>query len=159
MVEGESEKDLLDGVTRRFYLDRPAIQVVSVKGDHDRIYSNMEALNLVFKPLYGNAVYRNRLIVLCDAPSPEKQESFRRFKSQNDSLIKRKQFFVLPVNQIESYYPSEWKTDEKLKSHQKRNLAKRVANDITQADFELKMPLVFDALNRCWANAHKVESE
>lgn len=159
LVEGESEKDLLDKLIHRFYSDKPAIQVVCVKGDHDRIDANMEALNLVFKPLYGNAVYRDKLIVLCDAPSAEKQESFRVFKAQNAPLIKRRQFFELPVNQLESYYPASWKTDEKLKSRQKRNLAKKVAKEIPQEDFEAKMPLVFGALKRCWEKAHQAQPE
>ncbi len=159
LVEGESEKDLLDRIIMRFYADQPAIQVVSSKGDHDRIEANMEALNLVFQPLYGNAVYRNRLIVLCDAPSAQKAEHFRLFKARNPQLVKRGQFIELLVTQIESYYPTTWKTDDKLKSHQKRSLAKKVAKEITREQFERDMPLVYQSLQQCWKNAHKVQSE
>ncbi len=159
LVEGQSEKDLLDRIIARFYADQLTIQVVSAQGDHERIESNMEALNLVFKPLYGNAVYRDRLIVVCDAPTQEKAESFRLFKARNPKLVKNGQFIELPVTQLESYYPKPWKTDEKLKSHQKRNLAKKVAKEITKEQFESDMQLHFQALQQCWTRAHKAQAE
>lgn len=159
LVEGESEKDFFDKIITRFYADHPAIQVLCAKGDNDRIESNMEALNLIFQPLYGNAVYRDRLIVFCDAPSAQKAESFRLFKARNPELLKRNQFIELPVAQIESYYPAQWKTDEKLKPHQKRNLACKVANEISKDQFEQEMTLASQALLRCWEKAHKKQSE
>lgn len=159
LVEGESEKDFLDKLIARFYMDQPAIQVVCARGDHDRIEVNMEALNLVFQPLYGNAVYRDRLIVLCDAPHEQKAESFRLFKARNPQLVKRGQFFELTVTQIESYYPTPWLTNDKLKPHQKRNLAKKAANEIAKDQFERDMPLFFQAIQKCWSNAHMVQPE
>lgn len=159
IVEGESEKDFLNAIILRFYPDNPPIQVLSARGDHDRIAANMEALNLVFQPLHGNPVYGDRLVMLCDAPSEEKAESFRVFKAQNFRLVKSGQFVELPVMQIESYYPPPWQTHDKLKPHQKRNLARRVAREIQQEVFEQNMPLVFKALQTCWKNAHKVQPE
>lgn len=159
LVEGESEKDFFDRIIAKYYADRPAIQVVCAKGDHDRIEANMEALNLVFQPLYGNAVYRERLIVFCDAPNEQKAESFRLFKARNPELLKRNQFVELPVNQIESYYPPPWKNEDKLKSHQKRNLARKVADEISKEQFERDMFLALQALLRCWDKAHKVQPE
>lgn len=159
LVEGESEKDFLDWIITRFYADQPAIQVVNAKGDHERIEANMEALNLVFQPLYGNAIYRDRLIVLCDTPNEQKAESFRLFKARNSQLVKRGQFIELPTTQIESYYPLPWKTDDKLKPHQKRNLAKNVGKGISQQQLENDMPFVFQAMQQCWKNAHKVQPE
>ena len=159
IVEGESEKDFLDRLIQRFYSGCPPIQVLSARGDHDRIGSNMEALNLVFQPLYGNPVYRDKLIVLCDGPSEAKAESFRVFKARNPRLIKNGQFIELSVQQVESYYPDPWRTDAKLQSHQKRNLAKKVAKEIQQDQFERDMPLVFQALRSCWENAYKVQQE
>jgi hypothetical protein len=158
LVEGESEKDLFDGLIARFYPDKPAIQVVCAKGDHDRIESNMEALNLIFQPLYGNAVYRERLIVFCDAPSEQKKESFRLFKARNPELAKNSQFVELPVTQIEAYYPQPWQTSDKLKPHQKRNLAKKVAREISKDQFERDMGLAFQALQNCWDKAHKIKT-
>jgi putative ATP-dependent endonuclease of OLD family len=159
IVEGESEKDFLNGVILRFYPDNPPIQVLSARGDHDRIAANMEAVNLVFQPLYGNPVYRDKLVVMCDAPSDEKAESFRVFKARNPRMVKSGQFVELTVQQIESYYPDPWRTDDKLKPHQKRNLAKRVAKEIQQAQFEQEMSLVYQAVRTCWGNAYKVKPE
>jgi AAA15 family ATPase/GTPase len=159
IVEGESEKDFLDGIIQRFYTGSPPIQVLSARGDHDRIGANMEALNLVFQPLYGNPVYRDKLIVMCDGPSESKAESFRLFKARNPRLIKNGQFIELSEKQIESYYPDPWRTDEKLKPHQKRNLAKKVAKEIQQGQFEQGMPLVFQSLRTCWENAYTVQPE
>jgi len=159
IVEGESEKDFLNGIILRLYPNNPPIQVLSARGDHDRIAANMEALNLVFQPLYGNPVYRDRLVVLCDAPSEDKAESFRIFKAQNVRLVKSGQFVELPVTQIESYYPPPWQTNDKLKPHQKRNLAKRVAREIDRDLFEQSMPIVCTALKTCWEKAHKVRPE
>jgi len=116
----------------------------------------MEGINLVYKPLEVNSVYSDRVVILCDNPHKDKEESFNRFKAQYSRLVNHNQFYKLPVSQIESYYPTEWKNDNKLKSHQKRNLAKKVANSITQEIFEKEMIVIFEALTNCWTKAHKV---
>ncbi|WP_090322321.1 ATP-dependent nuclease [Nitrosomonas oligotropha] len=158
LVEGPSEKDFLNGIINRFYKNEPAIQVVAAEGDHDRLSSNMEALNLIFRPLDKSPIYGDRVIILCDAPHQDKVESFRVFKAQNSQLEIRNQLYVLPDAQIENYYPVPWKTADKIKPHQKRNLAKKVAREITQTDFENQMSIIFSVLKACWKNAHKIET-
>jgi putative ATP-dependent endonuclease of OLD family len=158
IVEGECELDLLEGIIQRFYLDKPKIQIVKAAGDHERVSANMEGINLVFKHLAGNPVYASRFVLLCDQPHAEKAESFRKFKAQNHHLEKR-QLFELPVSQLESYYPKQWRTEVKLKPHQKINLARQVAKNITQSEFEQNMPIVFQALTACWEKAYKVDGD
>jgi len=155
LVEGQSEKEFLSGVIKRFYSDKPVIQVVAARGDHDRINSNMEALNLVFKSLDKSPIYGDRIVIICDNPHKEKEESFRVFNAQHPQLKKSQQLYILPEAQIESYYPDPWRNANKIKSHQKINLARKVAREITQVDFENKMCIVFSALNACWEKAHR----
>jgi putative ATP-dependent endonuclease of the OLD family len=157
LVEGPSEKDFLSGIISRFYQNKVAIQIVVACGDHQRQNANMEALNLVFRPLDKSPIYGNRLVILCDAPHDEKKESFRAFKAQHSKLEKRKQLYVLPVTCLEEYYPSQWKKNEKLKPHQKRNLAQRVAKEIDQIEFEQQMSIIYDAMSACWENAYGKE--
>jgi putative ATP-dependent endonuclease of OLD family len=159
IIEGLSEKDFIEGIIDRFYKDQPKIQIVDAAGDHERQKSNMEAINLVFNPLDKSAIYRDKLVLLCDAPHAEKQESFRKFKAQHPKLEPQKQLFELAVTQIEQYYPAPWKTTNELKSRQKRNLAKKVAKEITQDQFEKDMPIVFDALKACWEKAYSAKPE
>lgn len=159
LVEGPSEKDFLNGIISRFYQDKAAIQVVAAQGDHERQNANMEALNLVFRPLDKSPIYGDRLVILCDAPHAEKEESFRVFRAQHSQLERRQQLYVLPVTQLEEYYPEQWKTAEKIKPHQKRNLAKIVAKEIAQRDFEEQMPIIYSAMSACWRKAHKAEPE
>jgi len=47
IVEGPSEDAFLHIIVKRFYSDKPAIQVVAACGDDERQRQNMEAINLV----------------------------------------------------------------------------------------------------------------
>lgn len=155
LVEGDSEKNFLSGIINRFYKNEPAIQIITSKGDHDRQRANMDALNLVFNPLDRSPIYGDKLVILCDAPHPDKAASFQKFKAQHPKLTSQNQLHVLPVTKIEQYYPHPWRSNEDLQSHQKLNLSKKVAREITQEVFESEMEVIFDALRICWEYAHK----
>ena len=154
IVEGPSEEIFLNRIVQRFYADKPQIQVVKAEGDDERQRQNMEAINLVLKPLSYRPIYREKLTLLCDYPHAENLERFEKWKAQNYYLTKNKQLHVLTVPSLEEYYPAQWCPPTPLKSHQKKNLARKVAAEITQAMFETDMSIIFAALCHCWENAY-----
>ena len=71
------------------------------------------------------------------------------------------QFYELPVDAIEKYFPNPWKkTDDEIKvldgeMNGKLKYARdQVAPAITQIEFETSMSVVFQALSKCWELAY-----
>lgn len=159
IVEGASEDFLLSKVMSRFYTDKPRTKVIRSEGDHTPQGRSMDAINKVFAPLAHTPVYRERLVVLCDKPSPEKQTDFENFKKAYRPYFDREQFVVSPYGSLEECYPEPWrKTAEQvkaMKSGEKTALAKVVGANISKEQFEGEMTHVFASLTKAWANAHK----
>ena len=63
------------------------------------------------------------------------------------------QLFVLPVHGLEDYYPAALRATTQLAN--KVKLAKYMGRNITKEDFETHMPIMFQALEHCCANAYK----
>jgi putative ATP-dependent endonuclease of OLD family len=99
---------------------------------------------------------QNILWVFQHPASAERQAGVTDFLNRHRPRNENKQFFFLPRASIEECYPERdgWRRthieEEIMDGRRKRQLAKRVGNDITQQEFEVGMPEVFSALARCW---------
>jgi putative ATP-dependent endonuclease of the OLD family len=160
IVEGRSDQIFIDSIIDRFYADRPPLQIIFSEGDFERQRQSMGAINTVFAPLSQNPIYRDRLVILCDRPHPSKQADFDNFIGSYRWLLDHRQIFLLPVPSLEEYYPAAYKQTaaqvEELGRHLglKRDMARHVGKNITQAEFETEMSVVKDALEVCWTNAY-----
>lgn len=159
IVEGRSEEILLTTIIRRFYSDRTRIKVVFAGGDFDRQQKSMDAINTAFTPLNQTPIYKDRLIVLCDKPSPQRQKDFAKFCSGYPHLQKNDQLLTAPFGALEEAYPVPWKkTAEeagKLSAREKTDLALAVGDGIVQQQFEADMAHIFKALGLAWDRAHQ----
>ncbi|MCS3395319.1 ATP-binding protein [Burkholderia thailandensis] len=154
LVEGPSEEVFFRSVIKRFYPDKPNIQVVAADGDDERQRQYLAAISTVYDPLGHSPIYKSKLSILCDSPNgDEKQRRFAAFKEANAHLERNGQLQVLPVNGLEDYYPADVRRQfENIR--RKTRLAEKVAGAITQEQFETLMPVAYAALQRCWANAY-----
>ena len=159
IVEGRSEEVMLTAVVRRFYADRPRIKIVFSGGDFDKQQKSMNAINTAFTPLNQTPIYKDRLILLCDKPSQQREKDYENFCNGYPHLLKSGQLVTAPVGALEEAYPPPWKktTEEagKLSSREKTDLALAVGNGITQPQFEADMVHIFQALGLAWSKAHQ----
>lgn len=89
--------------------------------------------------------------ITCDKPEG-READFEKFINSY-KLKKDEDYFILTQASLEEYYPSPWKksseeTKELGKNREKVVLAKKVAEEITQEQFEEEMSLVFNALQK-----------
>lgn len=164
IVEGQSEFELLTRVIKRFYSDKPSIQIIQAHGDITQTERTINAIEKVFIPLNNN-IYGNRLIILIDKPSEQTKGGVEDFKKRYKTLSKNNQLFILDKRDIEQIYPSSsddiygnWrKTQEEvdlMDGKKKKQLAKRVGEMITQEQFQEDLKICYEALNRCWELAY-----
>lgn len=168
VVEGQSEFELLSRVIKRFYSDRPPIQIIKANGDIDQAERTINAIEKAFTPLNAS-IYRNRLVILIDKPSATTQGGVTQFLRNNPEMTANNQFFTLPLRDIEQCYPDQpdptytnWrKTQAELDAvnasgkkiitgTKKKQIAKYVGNNITQHQFETDLRVCFNALTKCW---------
>lgn len=160
IVEGQSEYELLTRVIKRFYSDRPFIQIVKANGDIDQAERTINAIEKVFAPLNAS-IYKEKMILLLDQPSEQTQGGFNQFKLNHSHLESNGQIFVLLKRDIEQCYPNQqcitygnWqKTQDEvdaMNGHKKKQLAKHVGEKITKHQFESDLHPVFNALEKCW---------
>jgi len=161
IVEGRSDQDFIAKIIDRFYADKPPVQILFSEGDIEKQRKTMNAINTLFAPIFQNPVYRDRLTILCDAPATEKStKDFAAFKASYPSMDTNGQIFILPKPSIEECYPAGYaQTPEQvvdLRNHQfqKCDMAKHVASQITQAQFENEMPVLKAALEKAWESAY-----
>lgn len=171
IVEGHSEFEFLTRVIRRFYGDRPPIQIIIANGDIDQAERTINAVEKAFTPLNAS-IYRDKTVLLLDQPSAETQGGVQQFQQNNQHLGVNNQIFIQPLRDIEQCYPNQpdavygnWrKTQAEIDAinetgkkvftgHKKKQLAKFVGDNITQAQFEGDMAVTFSALQRCWGLA------
>ncbi|MDD5531016.1 MAG: AAA family ATPase [bacterium] len=169
IVEGQSEFEFLSRVIKRFYSNRPPIQIIKAQGDIQQAERTINAIEKAFTPLNAS-LYRDRLVILIDQPSAESQGGVTQFLHNNPALTTNHQFFRIPYRDIEQYYPdhpdltyTNWKKTQTeldavnptggkiITSAKKKQLAKHVGDNITQQQFETDMPICFEALTKCWA--------
>jgi len=160
IVEGQSEFELLSRVIERFYSDRPTIQIIKANGDIDQAERTINAIEKAFMPL-DMSIYKDRLIILIDQPSAQTQGGVIQFLQTNRHLQANRQFFQMPLRDIEQCYPDHpdsvydnWhKTQAEvdlMDGKKKKQLAKHVGKNITQQEFETDLKICFSALQRCW---------
>ncbi len=159
VVEGRSEFEFLGRVVRRFYADRPRLQIIFASGDIVQQERSMYAINTAFTPLYQTPIYRDRLMIICDRPNEQQQADYDVFAGAYPSVVTNGQIHQLPTGSLEECYPLEWrKTGEqvaRMKKNDKRELAIMVGDEIDQQRFEVEMASVFAALNAAWGRAHQ----
>ena len=168
IVEGQSEFELLTKVISRFYSDRPPIQIIKANGDIDQAERTINAIEKVFIPL-NSSIYRNKFVILTDQPSVQTQGGVTQFLQNYPDLQTNNQFFQLPLRDIEQCYPNQsdptyrnWRKSQAeldatnpegvkiITGKKKKQLAKHVGKQITQAQFETDLVICFYALTRCW---------
>lgn len=151
IAEGASEYEFLTRIISRHYRDQKKIQVVYAEGDHEAQRRSMNGINKVYITLTLNPVYKEKLVIMCDTPHPDKQTDFNNFTSAYSALIPNGQLLIIPKQSLEEYYPAPWTTSA---PSSKVDLARRVGNEISKEQFENEMPVVYLALQNCWNNAY-----
>jgi putative ATP-dependent endonuclease of OLD family len=154
VVEGPSEVEFIEAVCSRFYPDKPRIQVVAANGDDARQAQYLAAIMKCYAPLGDSPIYRERAVLLFDAPTgAEKQARLESFLDQHRHIRNNNRAHTLPTTGLEDYYPNAAKAPfAGLKN--KVQLAKKLGSNISQAQFEHEMPVVFAALCESWRRAH-----
>lgn len=168
IVEGLTEFELLTRVIRRFYADKPAIQIIKANGDIDQAERTINAIEKLFIPL-GSSIYQNRVVLLLDCPSEQTAGGVNHFKQTYIHLVNNNQLHILSHRDIEQIYPDQvcpiytnWRKtqadldatnangDKIITGKKKKQLAKHVGENITQEQFETDLYLCHQALIRCW---------
>jgi putative ATP-dependent endonuclease of OLD family len=155
IVEGPSEVELLTRVIKRFYLDKPTIQVISAEGDTHQAKRSINAIRKSFKPL-EKSIFEKKMVVLCDAPTQKAQAGFDDFMKEFKTFKDSGQIKVLANGSLEECYPNnlDWKRTEhqvsSMSGKQKIQLSKRVGDEITKDQFEKEMKSVFETLISTW---------
>ncbi|MGI4758457.1 MAG: ATP-dependent nuclease [Janthinobacterium lividum] len=160
IVEGLSDHNFIRSVISRFYPLQPEVQIIFSEGDHETQRRSMNAIHRLFSPLTLTSVYRDRLVLLCDAPHPDRLADFDTFKNAYAHLERNRQLHVLPCQSIEEYYPDEFRqTTQQVEQLSrspglKRQMADHVSKLIDQEQFERGMPIIYEAIRRCWELSH-----
>ena len=168
IVEGLSEFEFLTRVIRRFYSDKPTLQILKANGDIDQAERTINAIEKAFTPL-NSSIYQNKQVILIDQPSAQTLAGVADFLQRNPNLQANNQFFQILVRDLEQYYPNQadttygnWrKTQAELDAvnttgkktftgKRKKQMAKFIGENITQTQFENEMPIFFQALERAW---------
>ncbi|MFP9114908.1 ATP-dependent nuclease [Flavobacterium sp. RHBU_3] len=165
IVEGLSEFELLTRVIKRFYSEKPQIQIIQANGDLDQAERTINAIEKSFTPL-NSSIYKDRLILLLDQPHPDKLGGVNDFRKRFRSLDANRQLFLLGLRDIEQHYPNQvcqtygnWKKSQDdcdaMNGKKKRQLAKYVGDNISKEQFEADLVLCYEALERCWELAYQ----
>ncbi len=171
IVEGQSEFELLTRIIKRFYPDKPIVQIIKPNGDIDQAERTINAIEKVFAPL-NLSIYANKLVLMLDQPSQQTQAGVQNFLQANPHLNANTQVYILTHRNIEQCYPNQpcaiytnWQKtqaeldavnangDKVITGRKKKQLAKYVGDNITQQQFETDLQICFDAITRCWALA------
>jgi putative ATP-dependent endonuclease of OLD family len=172
IVEGQSEFELLTRVIKRFYSDRPNIQIIKANGDIDQVVRTINSIEKAFIPL-NSSIYGTKTVILIDEPSEQTIGGVNQFLLNYKSLKQNGQFFQLVGRDLEQSYPNQvcpiygnWKkTQEELDAEnetgkriitgtKKKKLAKHVGLKITQEQFENELNICFLALEKSWELAY-----
>ena len=140
----------------RHYSDKIEIHVLAAGGDDARAKHQVTAVEDLLATVDRRPIYRNKLAILFDQPDGEnKTRRFENFKasSRHRHLDAGGQLFVLPVHGLEEYYPTALRSS--CSDTNKVRMARYMGLNITKEDFETHMPVMFEALKHCWANAYQ----
>ncbi len=157
IVEGKSEFEFINTIIKRFYKEKfSGIKILYAGGDISEQEPSLLAVHKLFSPLAGsdNPIYKEKTVILIDKPNNSNKNKYDSFKNGYPYLYTNNQVFELTTGSLEEYYPSPYtKTVEEIKQmvkdQKKVEYAKEIASKITQVDFEDKMSLIFNALEKC----------
>jgi putative ATP-dependent endonuclease of the OLD family len=96
------------------------------------------------------------MVVLCDAPTQKAKGGFDDFLKEFKNFNNRGQIKVLDHGSLEECYPNhlDWNRTEQqvanMTGKQKKQLSKRVGDEISKEQFETDMKSVFETLVRAW---------
>jgi len=172
IVEGQSEFELLTRVIKRFYTDKPKIQIIKANGDINQVERTINSIEKAFIPLNAS-IYGEKTVILIDEPSEQTQGGVTQFLQNYSSLNQNGQFFQLVGRDIEQSYPDQvcdiygnWRKAQAeldalnpsgkriITGTKKKKLAKYVGENITQEQFENDLRICLDALGKCWELAY-----
>lgn len=153
IVEGQSELKFIERIIQRFYKDRFSnIKILFWWGDISKQKATFYAIHETYKPLM-NPVYRDRVVFLYDKPNKDNEEGYKIFKKTHKNLFENEHLHELTEWSLEEYYPWKWKkTFEQVKemnaNREKVDYAFKVAEEISQEEFEKEMCIIFNALQK-----------
>jgi putative ATP-dependent endonuclease of the OLD family len=149
IVEGASECKFIQRIIERFYENSLSdIFILAAEGDINQQNKSMDAINKVLLPI--RPIYKEKLVLLCDDPNSQQESDFSNFVSSY-SLTEGEDYFKIGANSLEEYYPGVWrKTAAEVlimqQNREKVSYATKVADEITQEEFERDMKIIYDAL-------------
>lgn len=168
IVEGQSEFEFLTRVIKRFYSDRPRIQIIKANGDIDQVERTINSIEKAFIPLNAS-IYGEKTVILIDEPSSQTRGGVDQFLRNNPLISSNNQLFQLVGRDLEQSYPDQecgiygnWKKSQEdldatnengkriITGNKKKQLAKHVGDNITQEQFETNLSICLAALNKCW---------
>ncbi len=159
IIEGQSEFHFLDIIIRRFYKDQfGKIKILFARGDVIEQEKRYIRVAETYIPL-NNPIYKERVIFIFDKPNSSIQTKYDKFKRLHPYLIDNEHLHQLPTETLEEYYPNSWKKtkiemneiarDEGVEVYKlKVSYSKKVANSITQEEFEQNMTILKTALDK-----------
>ena len=172
IVEGQSEFELLTRVIKRFYSEKPNIQIIKANGDIDQVERTINSIEKSFIPL-NSSIYGEKTVILIDEPSTQTSGGVNQFHQNYPSLIRNGQFFQLVGRDLEQSYPNQeceiygnWRKSQEeldqlnengkriITGAKKKKLAKHIGLNITQEQFENDLSICFSALEKCWELAY-----
>lgn len=172
IVEGECEYRFLSNVIQNYYLEEKKIKILRARGDIDQTIRLASALEKLFTPI-NESIYQKTVVILLDKLSDQKisEGSYKELLQKFPVIDQDRQVSILPVGNLEEYYPvakdgqagghndvPKWKRAETeisaMNSQQKVKLAEVVGAKIKKEQFEKEMPVVYEALRKCWDNAY-----
>ncbi|MCB0476358.1 MAG: AAA family ATPase, partial [Flavobacteriaceae bacterium] len=155
IVEGQCEFEFIKIISQRFYPGEfDKVKIIFARGDMKKSAESFHAIHEAYKPLLVvDGVYKEKVVILCDAPNADNQKHYDTFMSVHGWVEEGEQMHKLPVDALEKYYPTGFrKNDEEIRSleHERKKVryAKDVAYAITRRQFETEMVCVWNALQK-----------
>ena len=155
IVEGESERIFLDIIMKRFYPDKPSLKVISASGFAAQAGRVVNAIDKIYQPL--SSIYGDKVTILLDAPNATNLSEHQDFRKKYNEIVSSDRLFNLNVTSLEDYYPADVVGEHS--KNDKRELARFVAQSISQEKFEENMPVIFDALKKAWEVSFGMQTE
>jgi predicted ATPase len=151
IVEGQSEFHFLDIIIRRFYKNQfGKIKILFARGDIIEQEKKYIRIAETYAPL-NNPIYKEKVVFIFDKPNISIQTKYDEFKMAHPYLKDKEHLHQLPTETLEEYYPNSWKktkTEMEAENLSKVSYAKKVAENITQEEFEQYMSVLKTALEK-----------
>jgi hypothetical protein len=78
------------------------------------------------------------------------------FAASYPNLVPNRQLLEAPTPSLEEAYPLPWRRNPQgMSGESKVNLAREVGDNITQAQFEIEMLALYEAIQRAWELAYE----